>query len=102
MIIPDVTDDVAVHAMIASIISHPNFGQLNVLVSNAGIAKVGSLIESTVAERVHMFDVNAHGVMNTCVAAAKQMIKQGTGGSYDFIIQLPAGTGRCSDESGAY
>jgi meso-butanediol dehydrogenase/(S,S)-butanediol dehydrogenase/diacetyl reductase len=76
----DVTDDVAVQAMIASVVSEPGFGQLNVLCANAGIAKVGSLVDSSAAERARMFDVNVHGVMNTCVAAAKQMIIQGTGG----------------------
>ena len=55
-------------------------GPLNVMIANAGIAQVKPLLELT-SEDVHrMFDINFHGVFNCYQAAAKQMIKQGTGG----------------------
>lgn len=50
------------------------------MIANAGIAQVKPLLELT-SEDVHrMFDINFHGVFNCYQAAAKQMIKQGTGG----------------------
>lgn len=55
-------------------------GPLNVMIANAGIAQVKPLLELT-SEDVHrMFDINFHGVFNCYQAAAKHMIKQGTGG----------------------
>jgi NADP-dependent 3-hydroxy acid dehydrogenase YdfG len=66
--------------MIEQIITSTDFGKLNVVCANAGIAKVGSLLDSTASDRKAIFDVNTHGVFNTAIAAARQIIKQGSGG----------------------
>lgn len=77
-LLTDVTDDVAVHAMMQSIVD--KYGRLDVVFANAGIAKVQSLLNSNAADRKTMFDVNVHGVMNTCIAAAKSMVAGGIKG----------------------
>lgn len=64
--------------MIAEVVK--SLGSLDCLVANAGIAAVGSLLDSTEEGRKVMFDVNVHGVMNCEIAAARQMVKQGEGG----------------------
>lgn len=50
------------------------------MVANAGIAQVKSLLEMTEADIRKIFDVNVIGVFNCYQAAAKQMIKQDSGG----------------------
>jgi len=55
-------------------------GPLNVMIANAGIAQVKSLLDLTEDDVKRMFDINVFGVFNCYSAAAKQMIKQGGGG----------------------
>lgn len=50
-------------------------GSVDVAVANAGIAQVATLLETTEQDRHRMMDVNVHGVMNTDIACANQMIK---------------------------
>jgi len=57
-----------------------NLGNLNVMIANAGIAQVKSLLSLSEDEVRRMFEVNVFGVFNCYSAAAKQMIKQGGGG----------------------
>lgn len=57
-----------------------NLGNLNVMIANAGIAQVKSLLSLSEDEVRRMFDVNVFGIFNCYSAAAKQMIKQGGGG----------------------
>lgn len=57
-----------------------NLGNLNVMIANAGIAQVKSLLSLSEDEVRRMFDVNVFGIFNSYSAAAKQMIKQGGGG----------------------
>lgn len=57
-----------------------NLGPLNVMIANAGIAQVKALLDLTEDDLRRMFEVNVYGVFNCYSAAAKQMIKQGTGG----------------------
>ena len=73
----DVSDSIAVDAMLCEIVKE--FKRLDVCCANAGVARVGSLLNSTPEERKLIFDINLHGVMNTSIAAAKQMKLQGTG-----------------------
>lgn len=56
------------------------FGQINVFINNAGIEEVAPLLEVTPLEFQKIFDINVFGVLYGTQAAAKQMIKQGTGG----------------------
>ncbi|KAH8674618.1 acetoin dehydrogenase-like protein [Tricladium varicosporioides] len=55
-------------------------GPLNVMIANAGIAQVKALLDLTEEDVRRMFEVNVYGVFNCHTTAAKQMIKQGTGG----------------------
>ena len=55
-------------------------GDLNVMIANAGIAQVKALLDLSEADVRKMFEVNVFGVFNCYSAAAKQMIKQKTGG----------------------
>ena len=59
------------------------------MVANAGIAQVKPLLDLTHADLRRMFEINVFGVFNSYGSAAKEMIKQGSGGK---II----GAARCS------
>ena len=50
------------------------------MVANAGIAQVKALLDLTEQDLKRMFEVNVFGVYNCYSTAAKQMIKQGSGG----------------------
>lgn len=50
------------------------------MIANAGIAQVKSVLQINPDDLRHMFDVNVFGVFNCYSVAAKQMIKQGSGG----------------------
>lgn len=50
------------------------------MIANAGIAQVKAILDLTEDDVRRMFEVNVFGVFNCYSAAAKQMIKQGTGG----------------------
>jgi len=69
-----------------------NLGPLNLMVANAGIAKVQWMMDSTEEDWKRVFDVNVFGVVNCNIAAAKQFIRQGTSGKilnagrYVFVI----------------
>jgi len=76
--IADVSKGAEVETMISTVVE--KLGNLNVMVANAGIAQVKSLLETTEEDVRRIFDVNVMGVFNCYNAAAKQMIKQGTGG----------------------
>jgi D-sorbitol dehydrogenase (acceptor) len=67
------------------------FGQLNILVNNAGMGKIIPFFETTEADWDLMFDVNCKGLLWASQAAAKQMIKQGKGGK---IVNLASQAGR--------
>lgn len=55
------------------------FGQLDVMVSNAGIAQVKPLLEVTEEDMKAIFNVNVFGVLYCLQAAAEQMKKQKRG-----------------------
>ena len=61
-VVADVTDEPRVQAAVAAAIAH--FGQLDVVVNNAGYGSLGS-IEEVPAEEVHrQFDVNVFGALH--------------------------------------
>ncbi|KAK7473276.1 hypothetical protein VKT23_001373 [Stygiomarasmius scandens] len=66
-----------------------NLGPLNLMVANAGIAKVQWMMDSTEEDWKRVFDVNVFGVVNCNIAAAKQFIRQGTSGK---ILNAGSGT----------
>ncbi|KAM0745734.1 acetoin reductase family protein [Meredithblackwellia eburnea MCA 4105] len=77
-VLADVSKEDEVDIMVAKVVEE--LGSLDCMVSNAGICPVAPLVETTQAQRAKIVDVNLHGLMNTHIAAARQMIKQGKGG----------------------
>jgi NADP-dependent 3-hydroxy acid dehydrogenase YdfG len=55
------------------------FGRLDVLVSNAGISKIGPIVDADVAGWSAMIDVNLRGVLNGIATAAPVFRSQGRG-----------------------
>jgi meso-butanediol dehydrogenase/(S,S)-butanediol dehydrogenase/diacetyl reductase len=74
----DVTDRPAVFAMVDQVAGE--LGSVDVMVNNAGIAQVKTLLEVTPEDLEAIFAVNVHGVVYGLQAAAERMIEQGTGG----------------------
>jgi meso-butanediol dehydrogenase/(S,S)-butanediol dehydrogenase/diacetyl reductase len=56
------------------------FGELNVMVSNAGVSQTKPMMDITEAEWDRIMRVNGWGVLLCMQEAAKQMIAQGKGG----------------------
>jgi meso-butanediol dehydrogenase/(S,S)-butanediol dehydrogenase/diacetyl reductase len=74
----DVSDAAAVDAMVRRVADE--LGHLDVMVANAGIAQILPLLDLTPEDWDRIMAVNARGVFLCYQAAAKQMIRQGTGG----------------------
>ena len=76
-VVCDVTNEPQVKTAVADAIAH--FGQLDVIVNNAGYGSMGS-IEEVPAEEVHrQFDVNVFGVLHVLRAVLPQLRKQRSG-----------------------
>lgn len=73
----DVSDAAAVQNMVDRVLER--YGRLDILVANAGVITVNSVLEMTEQEWDFNFDVNAKGVFLSCQAAARVMVKQGGG-----------------------
>ncbi|WP_129115941.1 SDR family NAD(P)-dependent oxidoreductase [Halegenticoccus tardaugens] len=56
------------------------FGQLDIMVNNAGISHIASAMEMTEEQWRQVINVNLTGVFFGCQVAGEQMIKQGRGG----------------------
>ncbi|CAF1395380.1 unnamed protein product, partial [Didymodactylos carnosus] len=74
----DVSQQKEVYEMVERTVAH--LGQLDVMVANAGIARIGPLLQTSMKEFDAVMNVNVKGVFLCYQEAAKQMIKQGTGG----------------------
>ncbi|MCG8358650.1 MAG: glucose 1-dehydrogenase [Kiloniellales bacterium] len=75
----DVRDRASVAAMVASAVEA--FGGLDSIFNNAGIAQVRPFLDITEDDWRTVMDVNGLGVLICMQEAAKQMLKQGSGGS---------------------
>ena len=74
----DITDEEQVHAMVSETVE--TFGALDIMVNNAGRWGRSHLAEETpLDEWRELVDQNLTGVFIPCMAAGKQMIKQGSG-----------------------
>lgn len=73
----DVSKRDEVFDMVSNVVQ--KLGRLDVMVSNAGIAQVKSLIEVTEEDLDRMFGINLYGTIYCLQAAAEQMIKQKSG-----------------------
>jgi NAD(P)-dependent dehydrogenase (short-subunit alcohol dehydrogenase family) len=76
-----VPTDVAHYAEVEALIQRTvqELGRLDVVVNNAGVAKVAPLVEMTSDDWRRMLDVNLTGVFNGCRAAAPHLIAQKSG-----------------------
>lgn len=77
--VADVRDLDALQSAVADGVSE--FGHLDIVAANAGIASFAPAWELSVETWQEMIDVNLTGVWKTCKATIPQMLEQGTGGS---------------------
>jgi 3-oxoacyl-[acyl-carrier protein] reductase len=95
------TDDVA--AVFKQIVA--DFGSLEVLVNNAGIAKDGLLMRMKESDWDSVIDVNLKSIFNTCKAIARQMMKQKGGriinmASINGIVAQPGQANYAASKAG--
>ncbi len=74
------------------------FGELNILVNDAGIHRPHYIIDFPVEDWDLVFSINVRGTFLCTQAAANQMIKQGKGGC---IINISSASGKKPDPQGA-
>ncbi len=74
----DVAERESVRALIAAAVDH--YGALHVMFNNAGVAQAVPLIDTTEEQWNRLMRVNGLGVLLGIQEAARQFIKQGTGG----------------------
>ena len=84
----DVTDRDAVFALVEQVASE--LGSVDVMVANAGIAQVKTLLDVTPDDLQRIFEVNVFGVVYCIQAAAEKMIAQGTGGKIISAASIAA------------
>lgn len=82
----DVTNEDSVAAAVEE--AAGRFGQLNIIVNNAGIASRSKVEEMTIQEWRAIMDVNLTGVFLVSKHAGRRMIEQGTGGSIVNIASM--------------
>ncbi|KAI0765294.1 NAD(P)-binding protein [Fomes fomentarius] len=77
-----VPGDVSVESDVVQIVEKTvqELGGVDVMVANAGIIRLQSILEITVEDWDQVMSVNARGVMLCYKHAARQMVKQGRGG----------------------
>ncbi len=92
----DVTDPESVQKAIDATVSA--FGELNILVNNAGIHRPHFIVDFPLDEWDLVYDINVRGTFLCTQAAARQMIKQGIGGC---IINMSSASGKKPDPQAA-
>ncbi|KIW45115.1 uncharacterized protein PV06_03529 [Exophiala oligosperma] len=84
----DVTDQKSLNAAFAMAVE--KLGSIDGLVPAAGIAIDKPFVDQTWEEFTRIQDINCRGLFFSCQLAAKQMIKQGTGGSMVLLASQTA------------
>lgn len=84
----DVTSRPSWDEVVAATIA--SYGQLDVLINNAGIAPLGSILTTTEESWDQVIAINLKGVFLGCQAAIRQMVAQGTGGS---VVNISSSAG---------
>jgi len=82
----DISERTQVEKMIQATLQ--KFGRVDVLVSNAGMMRGGSLLETDEDNLRQQFEINVKGSFICCQLVAKQMIKQGSGGKIVVISSV--------------
>ncbi len=82
----DVSDQTQVDKMFQTAVE--KFGKIDIFVSNAAIMRGGYIWDTDLKNLQEHFDVNVKGSFQCCQAAAKRMIKQGTGGKIVIISSI--------------
>ena len=82
----DVSDQAQVDKMFQT--AAEKFGKVDIFVSNAAIMRGGYIWDTDLKNLQEHFDVNVKGSFQCCQAAAKRMIKQGTGGKIVIISSI--------------
>tara|TARA_Y100000588_G_scaffold388999_1_gene490618 strand:+ start:5429 stop:6211 length:783 start_codon:yes stop_codon:yes gene_type:complete len=95
----DVGSTTEIEDMIKMTVSE--FGNLNIIVNNAGVTRAADIMELTEDDWDRMHRVNAKGVFFCLQNAARQMIDQGTGGKIINIASI-AGRGFSGTSNAAY
>ena len=88
--------DVSIGSQVNSLVNEAFgvFGQIDVLINNAGITYVKKLIDTTEGDWDHTLDVNLKGAFLFCKAIVPQMIKKNRG----VIINVSSGAGKVGFE----
>ena len=94
----DVRDVASINAMIAK--ATAEFGQLDVIVNNAGVTRRASIMDLTEDDWDRIHNVNARGVFFCLQGAARVMIEQG--GGRIINIASVAGRGYINTSNAAY
>ncbi len=101
----NVMEETQVQALIDQTVEH--FGRIDILVNNAGIGYIMKpIVEMETSDWDAVLGVNLRGVFLCTRAAARQMIKQGTGGRIINIASqaaksgFPFAAGYCSSKHG--
>jgi NAD(P)-dependent dehydrogenase (short-subunit alcohol dehydrogenase family) len=84
----DITKPVEVQEMVENVVA--KFGEVNVLVNNAAVMRNHYIVDFLVEDWQLVFKVNMEGTFLCSQAVAKQMIKQGKGGSIISISSCAA------------
>ena len=84
----DVGDAAQVNAFVERIVAE--FGRLDIMVANAGIAHSAPFLDHPEAQWQRVLRVNLTGVFLCCQAAARQMVKQGDGGRIISVASINA------------
>lgn len=92
----DVTDPDSVQKAIDATVAA--FGELNILVNNAGIHRPHFIVDFPLDDWDLVFDINVRGTFLCTQAAARQMIRQGRGGC---IINMSSASGKKPDPQAA-
>jgi NAD(P)-dependent dehydrogenase (short-subunit alcohol dehydrogenase family) len=92
----DVTDPEAVQLVVDATVAE--FGRLDILVNNAGIHRGHLVIDLPLEDWDAVFSVNVRGAFLCAQAAARQMIRQGSGGC---ILNMSSASGKKPDPKGA-
>lgn len=95
----DCGDVASIEAMVSRVVAE--FGRLDIIVNNAGVTRFGYIMDLTEADWDRIHRVNSKGVFFCLQRAAKEMIKQKSGGRIINIASI-SGRGYAGASNAAY